>query len=42
MKFLRQLLGVTKLGKVNNQGFWEKKTGTGSLEEEINITRKSG
>jgi hypothetical protein len=31
MKFLRQLLGVSKLGKVNNQGF-RQKTGTGSIE----------
>jgi hypothetical protein len=34
MKFLRNLLGITKLGKENYQGIKEKK-GIKSIEEEI-------
>jgi len=41
MKFLRHLLGITKLDEEKNQCI-RQKTGTQNTVEEINNTRKSG
>jgi hypothetical protein len=41
MKFLRHLLGITKLDKEKNQCIREK-TGTENIVKEKNSTRKSG
>jgi len=41
MKFLRHLLGITKLDKEKNQRIREK-TGADNTVKEINSTRKSG
>jgi hypothetical protein len=42
MKFLRHLLGITKLDKEKNQCIRGKKMGAQNIVKEIKRTRKSG